>query len=211
MKRRALLAALFGVGASMALADPAHARRRRGVFGRRRSYGYGGEGTRRRRIARSHSGYHPVSARQQPITTGQSVVARRNYDTPNLPTRPSPRSTTAVARWERQVGSGELTDLSSNGSLSPQEIRRLSYYGRQRRETANKIVPRMPAAVEQTSDGGVINWYDVRDSSRSWVGRWKGEGKQRTFQSNSQKVKIGLKFDKDGNYESMGIGSNPSR
>lgn len=54
MKRRALLSALFGIGAVFTLADPAQARRRRGFRrGVRRSGGY--------RLASSRRSYRPVS------------------------------------------------------------------------------------------------------------------------------------------------------
>jgi len=96
VKRRALLAVLFGVGASVALADPAHARRRRGGWGRRRSYGYGGGG--RRRIARSHSGssYRMASARSSSQATSYRPVSTRS-----VAARPQQTPTQQLPDWRQ--------------------------------------------------------------------------------------------------------------
>jgi len=206
MKRRSFITALVATAAIAIFASPAEARRR----GRR----WGGYRVRAGRRTMRRASYQPMSyATTGTRSTGVSVTAqparlRRAGVHQNAIASGPPRSAQQVSyRWRRQIGQTE--SLSSHGQLSTDEIQHLASFGPQKAETFNRhLHKRLPASVERLEDGSTINWYDLKNPQNTFVDDWQGEGQNRTYTSQpaGSGLKVGLKFDAQGNYQSLGLG-----
>lgn len=203
MKRRAIIAGLLIIVGIVAVAEEvtSYRRWRDGSHTERIT----GERWGRYRMALQsrRSYYRPTSA---PVATGVSVNRERRAQ--RVQTRTASDNAARVSyRWRRNIGQTE--QISSFGSLTSSEIQHLATFGPQKRETFNKhLHKRLPDSVERLENGNVINWYGLRNPENVFVDGWKGEGKDKTYTSQPapQSTKIGLEFDANGNYLSLGLG-----
>lgn len=165
-------------------------------------------------------GYRPVSlsvrGEGQPVATSRAVGNVYSDRQAARPARASGvvggtggRGASAQIvpyKWRAKIRSqGEYQDLSSLGKLSNAEVVKLAGYGPQKAETFQKhLKTRMPYATESTPDGGTIQWFETSDAA--YMNSWKGSGSDRSLVSTKGRYQVGLKFDANNNYQSLGVG-----